>query len=179
MALAETIQHVRLWLPFSVGMCDANAHDVFDIHGTQHGRRSASSRSARCTTDRNGHAGDRGRRRRKNRLQKCDGDRLALYAKSLREEPSVEQGTRIERRRAQSKHATLTSNDIKRRRLTAQRNHPHRTSAEATCSSGRLYAFSRMCTAQALPAPTTCVSPMRAPSTWRLPASPRRCVVTS
>lgn len=39
--------------------------------------------------------------------------------------------------------------------------------------------FSRICTAQALPMPTTWVSPIFAPSTWRPPASPRRCVVTS
>lgn len=39
--------------------------------------------------------------------------------------------------------------------------------------------FSRTWIAQALPRPITWVRPSRAPSTWRLPASPRRCVATS
>ena len=40
-------------------------------------------------------------------------------------------------------------------------------------------AFSRMWMPQALPKPITWVRPMRAPSTWRSPASPRRWVETS
>ena len=45
--------------------------------------------------------------------------------------------------------------------------------------TGQTVAFSSTCTAQAEPSPMTWVSPTVAPSIWRSPASPRRCVATS
>ena len=42
------------------------------------------------------------------------------------------------------------------------------------CTAGAYAAFSRICTPQADPSPMTCANPTRAPSIWRLPASPRR-----
>ena len=39
--------------------------------------------------------------------------------------------------------------------------------------------FSKMCTPHAEPSPMTWARPTLAPSIWRSPASPRRCVATS
>ena len=49
----------------------------------------------------------------------------------------------------------------------------------ASCAVASYATFSRMWIAQALPRPITWVMPRRAFSTWRLPASPRRCVAIS
>ncbi len=46
-------------------------------------------------------------------------------------------------------------------------------------SAAQAAAFSRMWIPHAEPRPMTCVMPTLAPSIWRSPASPRRCVVTS